>query len=350
MRLADYDYVVDPAWVAQQPIEPRDACRLMVLPPQGGSRHGRFTDLVELLQPGDVLVLNRTQVVPARLPFVRGAGKRQGQLLCLRPHRDEFSAATDWEVLGRPASALRPGRVVHTAAGTRLEVVDRLPSGRYLVRAAGPLQAVLAAEGEIPLPPYIQRSAPRGADRADYQSVFAAYPGAAAAPTASLHFTEGLLARLRAKGVRMAEVVLHVSADTFLPIRAEHAEDVRQHPMHGEAYEVPAESLAMVQAAKAAGRQVVAVGTTALRALETTALTGRLTGISHLYLYPGKRLQLVSGLITNFHQPRSTLLLLVAALIGRERLLSAYAEAGSCGYRFFSYGDAMFCMQAAAGA
>ncbi len=261
-----------------------------------------------------------------------------GELLLIRPVQGPQAQARQWWALGRPAAALQPGRQVITAAGTCLDIVAR-QDGLCAVAAAQPLWPVLQAEGCLPLPPYI---ASRGAaDAQDYQTIFAARDGAVAAPTASLHFTPAVLTALQAAGVQLLDVVLHVGPGTFLPVRREHMADARQHRMHTEAYEVPAATLAAAQAARAAGRRVVAAGTTALRALETAANSGQLKGESELFIYPGYAFQLCNALLTNFHLPKSTLLLLVAAMAGRQRIMAAYAEAMQRGYRFYSYGDAM---------
>ena len=339
LRLEDFDYPVHPAQIAQAPCEPRDACRLLVIEGEAEAQHRRFGDICDYLVAGDVLVVNRTMVLPARLRLARGP-HRPGELLLLRPVDGDVTTACEWEAMGRPARLLQAGGTVYTQAGTALWA-GGFAGGRGRIRGTEPLWQLMQAEGQVPLPPYIRRGQTQAADARDYQTVFAREPGAVAAPTASLHFTAALLQRLRDRGVQVAEVVLHVGGDTFLPISERYADDVRRHPMHGELYEVPAATLAACQAARQAGRQVVAVGTTSLRALESCARSGELRGETRLFIYPGIALQLCSGLITNFHQPRSTLLLLVAALVGRERLISAYAEAASLGYRFFSYGDAM---------
>jgi S-adenosylmethionine:tRNA ribosyltransferase-isomerase len=339
--LADYDYPVEPQQIAQHPCEPRDACRLMRVGADDNFTDWRFFDLPNFLQAGDVLVINRTRVLPARIYFSRSPGCRPGELLLLRPLNGPLPEATLWSALGRPAKSLQPGVSVRSLAGHPLHVEAR-SGARLHVRSQVPFAKVLEAEGRMPLPPYIDRPEPLMADSVDYQAIFAETLGAAAAPTASLHFTEPLLQRLRQQGVQVVDVVLHVSADTFLPIKPQHAADVRTHPMHGEAYNVPAATWEACTRARQLGRQVVAVGTTVLRALETCARSGQLAGDSHLFLYPGMDLRLVNALVTNFHQPRSTLLLLVAALMGRDRLLAAYRAATARGYRFFSYGDAMF--------
>ncbi len=241
--------------------------------------------------------------------------------------------------MGRPGDAFKVGKTL-IAGGLRLSVVAR-EGANAVLEGEGALWPLLERCGEVPLPPYINRSQPAPSDTADYQTVFAREPGAVAAPTASLHFTDAVLEGLSAAGVQRAEVVLHVGAGTFLPVRDEHAADVRGHVMHAEYYAVPDATVRAVAAARARGGRVIPVGTTSLRALETWASTGEAVGSSRLFIYPGYEFRVTDALITNFHVPRSTLLMLVAALAGRERVLAAYAEAVAERYRFFSYGDAM---------
>jgi S-adenosylmethionine:tRNA ribosyltransferase-isomerase len=342
LPLSDYDYCLPQACIAQAPCEPRDASRLLCVARSApGLLDSRVRQLGEHLRAGDLLVINETQVIPARLAVRRPNGG-SGELLLTRPC-GPLTTAQRWMALGRPGSALRPGCSVHSRAGVRLTVVRR--QGMLCeVEAAQPLFALLQAEGQVPLPPYLDAAAGTdagGAHATSYQSIFAAQPGAVAAPTASLHFTPRLLAQLQAAGVLLAPVVLHVGPGTFLPIRPEHHADVREHAMHAEAYAVPQQTLDAFAAARQRGNRVIAIGTTALRALETAVRTGKRCGESELFILPGEKLLSVDGLLTNFHQPRSTLLLLVAALLGRQRMLEAYAAAQTLGYRFLSYGDAM---------
>ncbi len=353
LPIADFDYALPPELIAQTPAEPRDAARLLVLPRTGGPvEHTVFRELGRYLRPGDLLVLNRTRVLPARLHGRRAdaAGGRV-ELLLLRPDADGT-----WEALVRPARRLRPGTPLVFGDG-RLEavVVARTAAGTARVRLTPePTEALLAAIGEMPLPPYIHGW---HGDPERYQTVYADTLGSAAAPTAGLHFTPALLAALEAQGVALAYVTLHVGLDTFRPV---HEVDARAHPMHRERCEVPPAVVAAVQRARAAGGRVIAVGTTSVRALESAALAAEQSsatapatatppdpplapyaGWTDLYVMPGYRYRVVDGLITNFHLPRSTLLLLVSALVGRERLLAAYAEAIRARYRFYSFGDAM---------
>jgi S-adenosylmethionine:tRNA ribosyltransferase-isomerase len=340
LPLDAFDYDLPEACIAQHPAQPRDHSRLLVLPDAAPAVDKHFFDLPDCLAPGDLLVVNRTEVIPARLNLHKDTGGRVEALLHT-PVDGPLPTAHTWEALGRPGSAFVPGARLHTAKGDVLTVVGRQGAVAQL-QAQKPIWTILQAEGTWPLPPYIARA--KGAtpqDGLDYQSIFAQTPGAVAAPTASLHFTPQVTAAVAARGVATADVVLHVGPGTFLPIREVHAGDVRQHPMHGERYVVPEATQAAIASTRAAGGRVIAVGTTALRALETWAASGVSAGVSSLFIYPGYSFRTIDGLITNFHVPKSTLLLLVCALAGRERILAAYAHAKASGYRFFSYGDAM---------
>jgi S-adenosylmethionine:tRNA ribosyltransferase-isomerase len=332
MRTADFDYALPEELIAQEPIEPRDVARLLVLSRQDGSlAHRSVRDLPSLLEPGDLLVANRSRVLPARvLGRLRGGG--QGEVLLLRrlqPGR--------WQTLVRPARRLRLGDRLEISPGLAVRIDAVLPAGlREIVVEAemdDPDAALLAAGG-TPLPPYI-----RGwhGDPERYQTMFAEVDGSAAAPTAGLHFTPRLVDELHARGIDVARLVLHIGLDTFRPITHE---DPSQHPMHREWYAVPVELQERIAATHAAGRRVVAVGTTSVRALEAWAASGQAEGSTDLFIAPGYRFQVVDALLTNFHLPRSTLLMLVSAFAGRERVLAAYAEAIRQRYRFYSFGDA----------
>jgi S-adenosylmethionine:tRNA ribosyltransferase-isomerase len=339
LRVDDFDYELPADAIAQTPAEPRDASRLQVLDRASGAvEHARFRDIGRLLSPGDLLVVNDSRVLPARLLGERPGGGA-AEVLVLRVLDDPLR----WEALVRPSRRLPVGSVVTLRSGDRLEVGERLADGTRAVRFDRDPHAVMAAAGEMPLPPYIRdRSSP--ADR--YQTVYARPPGSAAAPTAGLHFTDDLLASLEASGVGLAAVTLHVGLDTFRPLEGEF---VDEHHIHREWYEVPPTT----RAAIAAARRVVAVGTTAVRVLETAARTDAAEGWTDLYVTPPYRFRAVDALITNFHLPRSSLLLLVTAFVqagmgsgasafdARDRLLDAYREALREGYRFFSFGDAM---------
>jgi S-adenosylmethionine:tRNA ribosyltransferase-isomerase len=338
LRTEEFDYALPERLIAQSPARPRDAARLLVVRPEGLADHG-VLDLPALLQPGDVLVVNDTRVIPARLQGRRGAARVEIML-----NRAEGGGL--WQALVRNARRLRPGDTVtiEGAPGCAARVVAA-PEGGAVLLDFGPDQAALAAAletaGEVPLPPYIHRESKPGAeDVADYQTIFSRVPGAVAAPTASLHFTDRLLAALDARGVRRAPVTLHVGAGTFLPVRED---DPRRHRLHQEWCEMPAESAALINAARAAGGRIVAVGTTALRTTETAAQpdgsVAPFRGLTDLYVLPGHRFRCVDALLTNFHLPKSTLLMLVSAFAGTRRMRAAYAHAVAREYRFFSYGD-----------
>ena len=341
LRVDDFDYDLPPDAVAQMPVEPRDASRLLVLDRSSGRiEHARFADVGRWLEPGDLLVVNDSRVIPARLAGVRSGGGA-AEILVLRPLDTDPDR---WEALVRPSRRLRVGDVVTLHSGDRIEVGEQLGDGIRAVRFEGDPNAVMAVAGEMPLPPYIRdRSAPP--DR--YQTVYARPPGSAAAPTAGLHFTPELLGSLEARGIRRATVTLHVGLDTFRPLEGEF---VDEHQIHREWYEIPPETRLAIRGA----RRVVAVGTTAVRVLETAARTDEPSGWTDLYVTPPYRFEMVDALITNFHLPRSSLLLLVTAFVqsgmtadaspfeARDVLLGAYAQALDEGYRFFSFGDAMF--------
>jgi S-adenosylmethionine:tRNA ribosyltransferase-isomerase len=335
-----FDYDLPPQRIAQEPARPRDTSRLMVLDRSSDAvAHHAFRELPSLLDAGDLLVVNQTMVVPARLSAKKISGGRV-ELLACRPADGSVEEAKAWWVMGRPGRALRPGCEL-LVAGERLIVGERVGE-MAVVRGERPLLDVMRERGEVPLPPYIERPhGPRAEDPSDYQTLFSRQPGAVAAPTASLHFTDQVLAELAAHGVQRAALTLHVGPGTFVPVRDEHADDVREHSMHAEWYEVPAATCEAVAATREAGHRVVAVGTTTVRALESWHQSGSAVGEADLFIYPGYEFASVDALLTNFHLPRSTLLMLVSAFAGRERVLSAYLEAVRCEYRFFSYGDAM---------
>jgi S-adenosylmethionine:tRNA ribosyltransferase-isomerase len=318
----------------------RSGARLMVVERVAGKiRHCHFADLPALLCPGDLLVRNETRVIPARLRGVKASG---GQIEVLLVERTAADGEV-WRCLTRSAKPARVGQRITFAEGVTAEVVAELGEGWRTVRfdCAGDFLAQLETVGEMPLPPYIQR-APRGADRDRYQTVFAKEPGAVAAPTAGLHFSEATFAGLAARGIETCGVTLHVGPGTFLPVRVEHLDE---HRMHGEAYSVPTESAAAVNLARQEGRRVVALGTTSTRALESAVddhgMLRAGSGVTELFIRPGFRFQLTGALVTNFHLPQSTLLVLVAAFAGRELILEAYRQAVAERYRFFSYGDCM---------
>jgi S-adenosylmethionine:tRNA ribosyltransferase-isomerase len=341
MRIADFDYPLPPSSIAQEAIEPRDAARLMRLPRREGDPSDHvFRDLPRLLRAGDLLVVNRSRVFPARL-----LGQREGggaaEVFLLRDLGDDR-----WEALVRPGRRLRPGAVVAIDPGLAavVETAAVGPEGRRVVHLrteAGPVEAALERAGHVPLPPYIRRP-DRPHDRARYQTVYAREKGSVAAPTAGLHFTADLLDALRAAGIGVAEIVLHVGPGTFRPVTAAEIEDHRLEP---EPYVVPTETANAIASARTRGGRVVAVGTTVVRALEAAAgdegTVRAGAGETALVVRPGFTFRVADALVTNFHLPRSSLLLLVAAFAGRERVLGAYEEAVRRGYRFYSYGDAM---------
>jgi S-adenosylmethionine:tRNA ribosyltransferase-isomerase len=337
LRTEDFDYELPARLIAQAPARPRDAARLLVVRADGLA-DGGVLDLPALLDPGDVLVVNDTRVIPARLHGRRGAARVEIML-----NRSEGGGL--WHALVRNARRLRPGDTVEIegAAGCAARVVECEAGSAML--DFGPDQAGLATAleqaGEVPLPPYIDREAgPRPEDLADYQTIFARRPGAVAAPTASLHFTETLLAALDARGVKRATVTLHVGAGTFLPVRED---DPRRHHIHEEWAELDLDAADTINAARSAGKRIVAVGTTALRVTETAARAdgsvAPFRGLTDLFVLPGYRFRAVDALLTNFHLPRSTLLMLVSAFAGTRRMRAAYAHAIAREYRFFSYGD-----------
>lgn len=326
MKPADFDYVLPADRIAQEPLPDRAASRLLVLERGTGAiTHRHFTDLVELIPAGDVLVLNTSRVIAARLHGKRDSGN-DAELLLVRALPDGT-----WLAMGRPGGKLKRGRRVTFGVDSAIEVVEVLGGGLRRVQFVGELdaQATIATYGEIPLPPYIHRP-PTAADRERYQTVYAAHDGSVAAPTAGLHFTPTLLERVQAKGVAIASLDLHVGPGTFKPVEVDALGD---HVMHPEAYEIPGETMAAIDAARA----VWAVGTTVVRALESGADAGE----TSLFIHPPYEFKVVDHLLTNFHLPRSTLLMLVCALGGYEAVMGAYREAVREGYRFYSYGDAM---------
>ena len=341
MRLDEFDYHLPPERIAQEPLPERDTSRLLVLDRAGGGlRHQHFRDLPGLLAPGDLLVVNRSRVFAARLLGTRaGGGKAEVLLVRARP-------GDVWEALLRPARKLPPGARVRVDEELEVEVLEEpaRDDGRRLVRIlarSGDPSAALERLGRVPLPPYIRRPAVP-ADRARYQTVYANERGSVAAPTAGLHFTAALLGALSKRGVERAEVVLHVGPGTFRPVKVR---DVREHVVAPEPFVLPPETAAAVARTRARGGRVVAVGTTTTRVLEARADdSGHVApgaGETSLVIVPGFRFRAVDALVTNFHLPRSSLLLLASAFAGRERVLAAYAQAVREGYRFYSYGDAM---------
>jgi S-adenosylmethionine:tRNA ribosyltransferase-isomerase len=345
MDLALFDYELPPEAVAQVPVDPRDAARLLVIDRATGRLEDRgVRDLPELLRPGDCVVVNNSRVIPARV-FARDEVGRPVELLFLEPAADDPSGGRRWWALVRPGRRARPGTALAAGGepGIRLTVVGAAEDGRRMVEAAElPIPVLLDHHGLPPLPPYIRRHAkPAPEDWDRYQTVYARVPGSVAAPTAGCHFTPALLAALRARGVSVHELTLHVGVATFRPIRTRAVED---HELPPERVVLPREVAEAVNRARREGRRVVAVGTTTTRALEGSADgSGSVhprQGTVDLYITPGYRFRVVDALLTNFHLPRSSLLVLVAAFAGRELVLRAYRHALAAGYRFYSYGDA----------
>jgi S-adenosylmethionine:tRNA ribosyltransferase-isomerase len=347
MKTSDFDYELPPEFIAQMPIEPRDAARLMVVHRDSGHiEHRRFRDLGEYLQPGDVLVCNESRVLHARLFGHKVPTGGRVELLLLQP-RDDVA----WEALVRPGRRIREGTRIafENESGVRVEaeVIDRTAAGGRVVRFDRPVAPLLDALGMVPLPPYIH--APL-ADPERYQTIYARSPGSVAAPTAGLHFTPDLLLALRRQGIQFEFVTLHISLDTFRPVGEE---TVENHRMHTEWCELTAEVARRLNQVRLEGRRIVAVGTTSVRVLETAAqaacgsegtcgwqTVAAFRGPTNLFIYPGYRFRVVDTLITNFHLPRSTLLLLVSAFAGRELIWQSYQEAIQARYRFYSFGDA----------
>ncbi len=363
MRTDDFDYHLPPELIAQTPVEPRDASRLLALDRATGQvEHRRFTDILELVPPGAVLVLNRSRVIPARLYGRRKGSGGRVELLLLRREEEGL-----WQALGKPGRSLRPGSVitleapfppVETEAArltTSRDNPQTVPVEAEVLSVGGDgiRRVRLSAEsgidrlGEMPLPPYIHR---RLEDPERYQTVYSDRPGSAAAPTAGLHFTPQLLETLRSKGVETAYVTLHVGLDTFRPVSEDNPQE---HAIHTEYYELPEDTADILTRARADGRPIIAVGTTSVRTLEQVGrdleanrvgdcdAINAVSGQADLFILPGHKFRLVDGMITNFHLPRSTLVMLVSAFAGRENILAAYQAAIEQKYRFYSFGDAM---------
>jgi S-adenosylmethionine:tRNA ribosyltransferase-isomerase len=339
-----YDYDLPEGRIARYPAERRDASRLLTLDRRSGEiAHRRFDDLAELIRPGDALILNETRVRAARLVGRKPTGA-PGEVLLLRPAAaGDGEDADTWVALVRPGGKLKPGRTLEVAEDLVVEVLDGTGDGGRLVRLRtdGPVSEALRRHGHVPLPPYLGREDEPG-DRERYQTVYARRVGSVAAPTAGLHFTEELLARIEERGARVGRLTLHVGVGTFRPVEED---DPARHAMHAEWYELPPGTADLVAATRAAGAAVWAVGTTTVRALETACGAHGVPepgdGWTDLFIRPGYAFRAVDRLLTNFHLPRSTLLMLVAAFGGHGRVMDAYRAAVEGGYRFYSYGDAM---------
>lgn len=349
MRVSDFDYPLPAHLIAQTPAERRDASRLLVLHRKDGRlEHRGFRDLPDYLRPDDCLVLNDTRVFPARLIGHREKWGGRIEIFLLQPvSEEEDGRRAIWKAITRAGWKVQPGVRIflgsEEAPDAVCDVLEIFPDGIRLVRftSVRPFREVLQRIGQTPLPPYIRRPL-KGGDAERYQTIYARQEGAVAAPTAGLHFTEEVLGLIRAKGMAVVFVTLHVGLGTFKPVKVE---EVEEHRIHAEAFSLPEETAKVIQERRKDGGRVVAVGTTVVRVLETCAKEDETvrpaSGETDLFIYPGYRFRVVDVLLTNFHLPRSTLLMLVAAFAGRERILDAYSTAMKEGYRFYSYGDAM---------
>ena len=339
MKTSDFYYDLPQELIAQDPLEDRSASRLMVLDKKTGKiQHHIFKEIVNYLNPGDCLVINDTKVIPARLYGAKVGTDAQIEVLLL--HRKENNI---WETLVKPGKKAKIGTKISFGEGLLIgEVVDIVEEGNRLIQFTyeGIFEEILDKLGQMPLPPYITHQLK---DKNRYQTVYAKHDGSAAAPTAGLHFTPELLEEIRAKGVNIAHVTLHVGLGTFRPVKVE---DVTQHHMHSEFYVVEEDQAALINETKKKGGKIISVGTTSLRTLESASTEDGIlkagSGWTDIFIYPGYRFKIVDRLITNFHLPESTLIMLVSALAGKEHIMAAYEEAVKDKYRFFSFGDAMF--------
>lgn len=337
LRTSDYYFELPPELIAQDPLEDRSSSRLLTLDKNTGAvEHHHFREILNFLREGDCLVLNNTKVIPARLYGVKEDTGATIEVLLLKRHENDV-----WETLVKPGKKAKPGTRISFGDGLlKAEVLEVVEEGNRMIRFEyeGIWEELLDRLGEMPLPPYITHKL---ADKNRYQTVYAKYEGSAAAPTAGLHFTKELLARVEAKGVKLAYVTLHVGLGTFRPVKVD---NVKEHHMHSEYYQVTREAADIINGTKAAGGRVICVGTTSCRTIESAAddngVLKPCCGNTEIFIYPGYRFKVLDALITNFHLPESTLLMLVSALAGREHVLKAYEEAIRERYRFFSFGDA----------
>jgi S-adenosylmethionine:tRNA ribosyltransferase-isomerase len=337
MHLLEFDYFLPEELIAQEPLTCRDQARLLVLHKEAEEiEHRQFTEILSFLQKGDVLVSNNTRVIPARL-----FGKKEATGAIIEVFLLNQLTHKHWEVLVRPGKRVKPGtRIVFAEGQLEAVALETTPSGGRIVefKYEGIFQEILDRLGQVPLPPYIKKSL---ADPERYQTVYAKEPGSAAAPTAGLHFTPALIKMLQEKGVEWVEILLHVGLGTFRPVKEE---NIVNHQMHKEYFEITEQAAERINTALREKRRIIAVGTTSTRALESAAQEGRVCpgkAWTEIFIYPGYQFKVISGLITNFHLPKSTLIMLVSALAGREKIMKAYAEAVRERYRFFSFGDAM---------
>ena len=339
MKTADFDYELPQELIAQDPLEQRDSSRLLILDKKTGERtHRIFHDIIDYLHEGDCLVINNTKVIPARLIGEREGTGGKVEVLLLKRKTDNV-----WETLVKPGKKARPGMRLSFGGGLlHAEVQEVVDEGNRLIRFEyeGNFEEILDQLGQMPLPPYITHQLK---DKNRYQTVYAKYEGSAAAPTAGLHFTEELLQQIQEKGVKIARVTLHVGLGTFRPVKVD---DVTQHHMHTEFYHVSQEAADIINETKRQGGRVICVGTTSCRTIESAAdgqgVVQATEGDTDIFIYPGYQFKVLDCLITNFHLPESTLLMLVSALAGKENIMAAYKEAVEMKYRFFSFGDAMF--------
>jgi len=338
LKASEFDYYLPEYLIAQDPVPSRDESRLLVVSRESESfAHKTFRDLTGYLRTGDVLVINETKVIPARLMGVKEGAMSEVEVLLIKPREESL-----WEALVRPGRRLRPGsRIIFGEGLIEGTVIDNTDTGGRLIRFESPLPFAEALQrvGRMPLPPYIKKY-PQDPGR--YQTVYAAREGSVAAPTAGLHFTGELLEKIKNTGVEIVKVLLHVGIGTFRPVRCD---DVEEHHMHEEYYEISGAAADALNEAKNAGRRVIAVGTTSVRCLEAVAgETGKIkagSGLTDIFIYPGYKFKVIDGMVTNFHLPRSTLIMMVSAFAGRDKILKAYKEAVAMGYKFFSFGDAM---------
>ena len=339
MDVKDFDYYLPEELIAQDPLEDRSSSRLMVLDKKTGEvEHKVFKDIIDYLMPGDCIVLNNTKVIPARLYGAKEETNAKIEVLLLKRKENDI-----WETLVKPGKKAKPGTRIIFGDGILVgEVVDIVEEGNRLIKFYydGIFEEILDQLGQMPLPPYITHELK---DKNRYQTVYAKYDGSAAAPTAGLHFTKELLDKVKEKGVDIAEVTLHVGLGTFRPVKVE---NVLDHHMHSEFYMVSQEAADKINLAKKNGHRIISVGTTSTRTLESAAdengYLKETSGWTDIFIYPGYKFKVIDGLITNFHLPQSTLVMLVSALAGRENVLNAYEEAVKEKYRFFSFGDAMY--------
>lgn len=339
MDVKDFDYELPEELIAQDPLEDRSSSRLMVLDRETGEfEHKVFKDIIDYLNPGDCLVLNNTKVIPARLYGAKEGTNARIELLLLKRKENDV-----WETLVKPGKKAKPGTRIVFGDGLLVgEIIDIVDEGNRLIKFhyEGIFEEILDKLGQMPLPPYITHELK---DKNRYQTVYAKYDGSAAAPTAGLHFTKELLEQVKAKGIKIAEVTLHVGLGTFRPVKVD---NILDHHMHSEFYMVSQEAADTINTAKKEGHRVISVGTTSTRTLESAAdengMLRECSGWTEIFIYPGYSFKVIDGLITNFHLPQSTLVMLVSALAGREHVLNAYKAAVEEKYRFFSFGDAMF--------